>query len=236
MLGMLEAYLHARMGLYKKIKLFIAPSLFLKGKVSSLDWIRGRVVHLPYFIPPGPDYTGINDGYVFFAGRISKEKGVDTLLDAAGLRSETRFVIAGEGPPLEGYRQMVRDKGLSNVEFTGYVKGDDLENLLRGASCVVVPSVSYENLPLSILEAFAMGKPVVGSDCGGIPELVKDGVTGYLFKPGDPGSLAAAIESTVGDEVKRLAMGRGARETVGCEYSPGSHYEKILEIYEGLRR
>ncbi|MFH1313610.1 MAG: glycosyltransferase [Candidatus Eisenbacteria bacterium] len=236
LLGSFEAYLHTWMGLYKKIKMFIAPSLFLKGKVSSLGWIRDSIIHLPYFIPPGPDYTQANDGFVFFAGRISKEKGVDTLLEAAERLKSTRFVIAGEGPPLEAYRKLTRDKGLSNVEFTGYVKGDDLENLLRGSSCVVVPSVSYENLPLSILEAFAIGKPVVGSDHGGIPELVIDNVTGHLFRSGDAGSLASAIESTVADETKRLAMGRGARSMVSSDYSPQSHYEKMTGIYEDLLR
>jgi len=235
-LGTFEAYLHSSMGLYKKIKVFIAPSLFLKGKVSTLDWIKNRVIHLPYFIPPGPDCTQTNEGHVFFAGRISKEKGVDTLLEAAERLRKTRFVIAGEGPPLDDYRRLVKDKGLSNVEFTGYVKGDELDNLLKGSSCVVVPSVSYENLPLSILEAFALGKPVVGSDLGGIPELVIDGVTGHLFRSGDAESLASAVENTVGDESKRLGMGEGARKMMSSDYSPESHYEKIAGIYEDLLR
>lgn len=234
LLGVLEAYLHSWLRLYRKISVFIAPSLFLKGKVSTLNWIAGKIRHLPYFIPSGPDYVSDNDGYVLFAGRISKEKGVGTLIDAASRLRTVRFVVAGEGPPLEEFRRMARDHGLSNIEFMGYVKSDDLEPLMRGCSCVVVPSISYENLPLSILEAFARGKPVVASDSGGIPELVKDGVTGYIFLRDDPESLAHALDKAMSNEHHRLEMGRQARELVINSYGPDSHYDRIMSIYEDI--
>ena len=232
-LGALEAYLHSWMGLYNKIRLFIAPSLFLKSKVSTLDWISGRIVHLPYFIPPGPDYTAEEGRYVLFAGRVSREKGVGTVLKAAAKLAEVRFLIAGEGPLLDEFKLEAR--AMENVEFLGYVTGQKLENMIKGAGCVLVPSISYENLPLSILEAFARGKPVVASRLGGIPELVRDGITGHLFAPGDPDSLVSALEKTVGDEKTRQRLGRQARDIVEKEYSAGDHYERIMAIYEGVR-
>jgi glycosyltransferase involved in cell wall biosynthesis len=234
LLGTFEAYLHAWLGLYRKIDRFIAPSRFLQSRVSSLDWIADRIVHLPYFIPPAPDYTEITSGYVLFAGRISKEKGVGTLLEAASKLRKQRFVIAGEGPLLGDFESSAEARGLTNVEFVGYAKGDELEDLLRGAGCVVVPSISYENLPLSILEAFARGKPVVGSDCGGTPELVRDGVTGYLFDPDNPDSLAVSLGKTLGDEPARREMGKQARELVSSRYSPEYHLDRITAIYEEL--
>jgi glycosyltransferase involved in cell wall biosynthesis len=234
LLGSFEAYLHAWLGLYKRIDRFIAPSRFLQSRVSSLGWIADRIIHLPYFVPPAPDYAEVNEGYVLFAGRISKEKGVGTLLDAASRLGEVRFVIAGEGPLLDVFRSLAEERRLSNVDFVGYVKGDALEDLLRGAGCVVVPSVSYENLPLSILEAFARGKPVVGSKCGGIPELVIDGVTGYLFEPDDADSLAGAIEKTMKDETTRQRMGCEARERVKNLYSPAYHLDRITAVYKEL--
>jgi glycosyltransferase involved in cell wall biosynthesis len=234
LLGSAEAYLQAWLGLYKKVDVMIAPSLFLKGKVEALRWPAARLVHLPYFIPTGPDHSGRNQGYVLFAGRISTEKGVATLLEAAELIKAVEFVIAGEGPELNTFRHYARRHGLSNVRFTGYVKGDALERLLEGALCVVVPSISYENLPLSILEAFAHGKPAVASDSGGIPELVKNGITGYVFDPGVPIALAEAIDRISSDERRRVEMGRRAREIVAREYSPESHYGRIIGIYEGL--
>lgn len=234
LVGTFEAYLHAWLGLYKKVGVFIAPSLFLKTKVSSVRWVSERIVHLPYFIPSGPDYTSAGQGYVLFAGRISTEKGVGTLIEAASKLEKVRFVIAGEGAELEGFKKLAQRQGLANVEFAGYVSGEGLEALLEGCGCVVVPSVSYENLPLSILEAFARGKPVVGSDRGGIPELVIDGVTGHLFDGNDADSLARALNRTLGDDRKRREMGRRARELVERAYSPGSHYERLMDLYKGL--
>jgi glycosyltransferase involved in cell wall biosynthesis len=234
LLGTLEAYLHAWMGLYKKIDLFIAPSLFLKSKVATLGWITPRIAHLPYFIPPTPDYTDENCGYVLFAGRVSEEKGVGTLIEAAQALSGIRFVIAGEGPALDRFRE--RAAGVSNVRFAGYATSDRLEELIKGAGCVVVPSISYENLPLSILEAFARGKPVVASRLGGIPELVKEGATGSLFTPGDAESLAGALDGIMGRETGRRMLGRQAREMMQREYSPESHYERLIPLYEGILR
>lgn len=231
-LGVAEAYLHDFMGLYKKIDWFIAPSRFLMEKVSTLGWIRGKISHLPYFVPPGEDWTARNQGYVLFAGRISVEKGVGTLLDAAAKLPGTRFVIAGEGAELPAFRQNAADRGITNVEFPGYVSGDALEALIEGAACIAVTSISYENLPLSILESFARGKPVVGSDCGGISELVADGITGCLFERANPDSLAAGIEKIVSDENARLGMAKNARDLVAGDYSPGYHYDRLMEVYE----
>jgi len=235
-LGALEAYAHNRLGLYKKIDRLIAPSLFLKSKISALGWVAGRVQHLPYFIPLGPDYSERNEGYVLFAGRVSKEKGVGTLLDASAICKGVEFVVAGEGPELEDFKRYARSRGLANVRFAGYVTGEALERLIAGSSCVVTPSLSYENLPLSILEAFARGKPVVAADSGGISELVRDGVTGYVFERGVPVALAEAVERVFSDEAQRVKMGRTAREIAGTEYSPGEHYRKLTSIYEDVAR
>lgn len=235
-LGAVEAYLHAWARLYRKIGAFIAPSLFLKSKVDCLGWIKDRTVHLPYFVPLGSDYSARNDGYVLFAGRVSREKGVGVLLDAASMCGAVEFVVAGEGPELEGYRRTAARLGLANVRFMGYVKGEALEKLLAGARCVVVPSLSYENLPLSILEAFARGKPAVAADSGGIAELVKDDRTGYLFERGVSASLADALERMCSDDQRAARMGRTARQMIATDYSPASHYQKLMEIYESVLR
>lgn len=234
LLGVVEAYLHAWTGLYARISKFIAPSRFLKGKVETLKWIRGKTAHLPYFIPPGPDYTAENSGYVLFTGRICREKGVATLVGAAKRLPRARFVIAGEGPDLADLKRVASGEALTNVEFVGYLEGRDLEERLKACSCVAVPSQWYENLPLSILEAFARGKPVVATDSGGISELVMDGRTGYLVRPGDPDSLAAGLKKALGDEALRSKMGRQARQMILDHYSPEQHYETLMSIYEGV--
>jgi glycosyltransferase involved in cell wall biosynthesis len=234
LLGAFEAYFHGWLDIYNKIGLFIAPSLFLKSKLSKLRWIEPKITHLPYFIPDAPDYTAVNEGYALFAGRINVEKGIETLLEAAAKLKDLRFVVAGEGPLLEDCKRLVARQQLSNVEFAGYMKGAELEGLLRGAGCVVVPSVWYENLPLTILGAFARGVPVVASDRGGNPELVHDGITGHLFEPGKADSLADSLEKTLGDEAARSQMARRARELVIEDYSPEGHYDRLISLYEGL--
>ncbi len=233
-LGTFESYLHSWLGLYKKISKMITPSLFLKDRIEKLKWTKVRTVHLPYFIPPAPDYSGYDDGYVLFAGRISDEKGVGTVVEAASSLRHVQFVIAGEGPKLEHYKRIVSSSGLSNVIFKGYVDSEMIDILLRGASCVVMPSVSYENLPLIILEAFARGKPVVASDCGGIRELVCNGETGYLFRPADAASLSERLNQILKDRDLRNHMGRKARELTNGIFSPEFHYSKIKEIYESV--
>jgi len=234
LLGVAEAYFHAWLRIYRKIARFIAPSRFLGSKVARLGWTENRIIHLPYFVPEAPDYSDSNDGYVLFAGRVSREKGVGLLVDAACELTDLDFIIAGEGEALPDYERTVESRGISNVRFVGYVKGDDLENLLKGAACVVVPSVSYENLPLSILEAFARGKPVVGARSGGIPELVKDGETGFTFESSNAKGLARAIRSTLADEDLRRRMGKQARSLIAGEFSADYHYSRIMQIYEDL--
>lgn len=236
LLGAFEAYCHGWLGLYKKVGRFLAPSLFLKSKIAALGWTADRLIHLPYFIPLGSDSSERNDGYVLFAGRMTNEKGVGTLIDAASICKASEFVLAGEGPQMEQFRHYAHTLSLTNVRFTGYAEGNALEKLLAGASCVVVSSISYENLPLSILEAFARGKPAVVSDSGGNRELVRDGLTGYVFERGVAASLADGIERLCSDEGQRVKMGKNARELVATEYSPARHYTKLLAIYEDVIR
>jgi glycosyltransferase involved in cell wall biosynthesis len=235
-LGAFEAYLHSWLGLYRKISTLIAPSEAIGEKVSTLGWAKDKVVHLPYFIPLGPDYTSENEGYVLYSGRIAREKGLGMVLDAAAELEGVRFVVAGEGEDLEHFKAAARERGISNIEFLGYARGDELEGLLRGAACVVVPSIWFENLPLTILEAFARGKPVVGSDSGGIPEMVKHGETGYVAGRGDTGAFIEAIRLILSDEKRRRKLAGQARDLAGREYSPESHYGRLMSIYEDVTR
>jgi glycosyltransferase involved in cell wall biosynthesis len=235
-LGALEAYFHAWAGFYRGIDRLIAPSRFLMSKVTCLGWPEPRTVHLPYFVPLGPDQSARDEGYVLFAGRTSTEKGVGTLLEAAALARSVKVVIAGEGPELEVFKRRAADLRLANVRFAGYLKGDALEQLLAGARCAVVPSISYENLPLSILEAFARGKPAVAADSGGIAELVEEGKTGFVFRPGDPASLADALGRISADGENRVEMGRAARRRIAADYSPDTHYRRLMAVYQEVTR
>jgi glycosyltransferase involved in cell wall biosynthesis len=157
---------------------------------------------------------------VLFAGRLSPEKGIHELLAATeGLN----LVVAGDGP----LRHLVPDA-------LGFVPHDELERLYARAAVVVLPSYR-EGLPLCVLEAMAHGRPVVASAVGGIPELVEDGVTGYLVEPGDVAGLRSAIEKLLADPELRRRMGRAARERVAERCSWDRVTAATLETYGASR-
>ena len=156
---------------------------------------------------------------VLFAGRLSAEKGIPELLAATeGLN----LVVAGDGP----LRHLVPDA-------LGFVPHDELERLYARAAVVVLPSYR-EGLPLCVLEAMAYGRPVVASAVGGIPELVEDGVTGYLVEPGDVAGLRAAIERLLADPALRRRMGRAARARVAERCSWDRVTTATLDAYGAL--
>ncbi len=232
--GFIEATLHEWLKTYHKVSLFLCPSRFLLEKVAEFGLPREKLVHFPYFLPLDqyrPE-TKPSD-YFIYLGRLSREKGIATLLEAVRRRQGGRMTcrILGEGPLESSLKQKASDWGLANVEFSGYLQGEALHDVIRGAAFTVVPSEWYENLPFAVLESFALGTPVVGARNGGIPEMVLHGETGLVFEPGNPEDLAAALEEMEVNPARTVAMGEAARELVARRYSPGPHLERLEEIY-----
>ena len=191
------------------------------------------MVHLPYSIALEeyePRYG--SDGYAVYVGRLSTGKGLETLMSALSRAKGVPFKIVGDGPFAPELKERASREGIDNVEFVGYLTGSELKSMVGGSLFVVVPSECFENSPLTVYEAFAQGKPVVGSIIGGIPELVGNGETGLLFEPGDDEALADRLEELWGDHARAVEMGRAARARVEREYAPDVHYDKIRAIYE----
>ena len=124
------------------------------------------------------------DKYFLFFGRLSYEKGVKTLLAAFKDLPQCKLKIVGTGPKEDELKAYSVSNGMQNVEFLGYKRGKELTNLVSKAYFVVVPSEWYENNPMTIIEAYSVGTPVIGAKIGGIPEIVVDGKTGYQFESG----------------------------------------------------
>jgi glycosyltransferase involved in cell wall biosynthesis len=236
-----EAFWHRARGTYGRVARFLCPSRFLLEKVASFGVPRERLVHLPYFVPleryrsapvpvrvAGEPVTGV------FVGRLSREKGVATLLEAMATLPPgmVRMEILGEGP----LRGELEDKARrvcpdDRIRFLGYRAGDALHDTIRRASFAVVPSEWYENLPYGVLEPFALGRPVVGARIGGIPELVRDGETGRLFPSGDASALAAALAWMAGSQAGLPALGEQARRVVERDHAEAPHLERLLQVY-----
>jgi glycosyltransferase involved in cell wall biosynthesis len=225
-----EAFFHKWRKSYEGVDLFLAPSRFLADLVSrrvgkdKIRVLRNGIDSNAF----QPNYA--DRGYALYFGRLSKEKGVETLLAAhKGISSEVPLKIVGTGPLLESLQ--VR---FPMAEFLGYKSGEELNELIRNAAFVVVPSEWYENCSMVVLEAMAFGKPIIGSRIGGIPEQVEDGETGFLFEMGKVTELAEKMLALAADKELRLRMGRAAREKLERDYSLAAHCERLLDIYSEL--
>jgi glycosyltransferase involved in cell wall biosynthesis len=139
--------------------------------------------------------------------------------------------VAGTGPLEEALKAM---PGAERVRWLGMLDRQALAEHLRGVRALVLPSEWYENAPMSVLEAFASGVPVIGSRIGGIPELIDDD-TGWLFEPGDAEDLAAVLRRVMSCSDSRIvAMGRHSRERVAREFNRDLHRARVLEVYREL--
>lgn len=229
-----EAYAMRKMKIAAMIDLCISPSKFLKEKFVSAGFAEEKIQVVPNPLPEPSFVLSKKEGaYAAYFGRLSEEKGVRVLLDVADSLAEIHFKIAGAGPLENELRSRAKQRKLVNVEFLGYKDKEAVDEIIDNARIVVVPSLWFENCPLSILEAMAKGKIVIASRIGGIPELLPDDL---LVMPGDVKALAEKIKLWHNKPFSEI-MKKGAElfESARLKSDPKSHVEKLLEIYERAR-
>ena len=226
-----ETYFNRICRKYEQADAIVTPSRFLLERMAASNVPAGKLIHIPNGVACGDVRPVCGDGgYVLYFGRVSREKGIRTLLAAtAGLGAPVRIV--GEGPDKAALEAFATERGIGNVTFEGYQSGPELAASLAGAAVVVVPSVCYENASLSILEAMAHGKAIVASRIGGIPEQIVDGETGLLVPPGDARALREALARLLTDSCWRRRLGRAGRARVESEFSLERHCRRLLDLY-----
>lgn len=227
----LESTFHRWHGtLERGIRLFVAPSRFLATKIVEMGF-RGsvRVVANGLDVDELPAAAAPGEGYLF-AGRLSREKGVPTLLDAIGSTPGARLSVAGEGPERTSLERQAEAVAPGRVEFLGALPRAQLLARMRAARAVVLPSVWYENAPMSALEALASGVPVVASAIGGLPEIVRDGETGLLFPAGSADGLAAHLRLLESDPALARRLGAGGRRLVEKDHRLADQVARMLQI------
>ncbi|MFH0798831.1 MAG: glycosyltransferase family 4 protein [Pseudomonadota bacterium] len=237
-LGCVESYIHRFLKVYRRnVDVFITPSVFLRAKLIEYGFPADQIISVPNFINVGvysPDYE--YGDYVIFFGRLEETKGLNILMDAASeLKGVVKIVVAGSGPMEADLRRRIVERDVDNVRLLGNVEhGKGLIDLIRNSMFSVVPSIWHENFPQSILESYACGKPVIGANIGGIPEMIDDGETGMLFQASDAEDLAKKIRFMIGNRSLVAQMGRAARKKVMDEYLPEIHYERMCAVYSKL--
>lgn len=230
----LALYIHRLLRLYRGVHTYISPSRFLHEQMRSWGFPAHRIVELPNFVEPASAGQGAGV-FLLFAGRLAPEKGVETLLRAAHA-TNTPLVFAGTGPEEQRLRLLQRQLNATTVRFVGQQSAAHMQRLLAECRAVVVPSLCYENCPLTILEAFAHGKPVIASHLGGIPELVHDGVNGWLTVPGSVESVSAALRRAMTADAGAYGQMSAAAATTASRHGPEQYYARLMEIYAHAQR
>lgn len=231
-LALAEAVLHRMLRTYTGcVSRFVVPSRFLMEKLCDWGLPREQFSHVPNFIAVDryrPQPAAGKD--ILYVGRVAREKGLTTLIRAAAA-AKARIRIAGTGPQLDELRGLA-GRLEADVEFLGYLTGDSLQAAIAAARAVVLPSECYENAPMSILEAYALGKPVIGARIGGIPELLREGATGFGFASGDVESLAATLRRILDLADPAVeAMGRNGRRWLEEDFTADLYVERLTSVY-----
>jgi glycosyltransferase involved in cell wall biosynthesis len=212
----------------------IFVSKFSQGKhLQFRPELKGIAKHLYNFDPAiNSKIPNHNKGdYYLYAGRLSKEKGLLTLIRAFNLLPNLSLKIAGTGPEMK----LLMEIANSNIQFLGFQKGEVLQDLIKGASFSIVPSEWYENNPMAIIESYSLGKPVIGAKIGGIPEIVIEEQTGFLFNPGDVNELVTVIlktEKFTNDNYLKLSQ--NSVRFANDHFHPEVHYASLMNIYQSV--
>lgn len=226
------AYARISGSLYK-IDKFLCLSEFSRQKLISVGFASQRILVLPHGIESSTITPNVSPGdYFAYLGRLSPEKGLWTIIRAVERLDNVTLKIAGTGPlakPLEDY---IRQNGISNIELVGFLSGSAKADFLGRSTAVVVASEWYEMFGLVILEAWAAGKPVIGSRVGSIPNIVEHLRTGLLFEPGNDSDLAGQIELLATSPGLAEQLGAQARKHVEAAYGTIAIEHKLLDLFK----
>lgn len=213
----------------KKIDLFFTPTRFARGKLIEGGLPAERILVKPNFIDPDPGPGNGSSRDAIFVGRLSPEKGIDTLLSAwrANPRLPTLRIV-GDGPLQDSVQQAARRD--ARIKPLGRCPLDRVLSFIGEAACLLMPSIWYETFGRTIIEAYAKGTPVIASNLGAMAELVRNGKTGYLVEPGDAEDLAGAVTRLMkGDQ--QIPMRQEARLEYEKKYTAKQNYHLLMDIY-----
>ena len=240
-------FLHRLLGTWKnKVSAYIALTEFQKQKMCEGGLPEERIFVKPNFVRSEGKKEQVEcdipkSPYVLFVGRLSPEKGCAVLLQAWKYFYESyditqnvirpQLLVAGDGPDKESLEQWSEEHQLNQVRFTGKLPRDQVQALIKGAEFLVLPSLWYEGFPMTIVEAFSCGTPVLVSDLGGMKTIITEGVNGRKFAVGDARELADRINTMFNSE-ELVAMRAIIRNEFESYYSESFNLSLLLDIYK----
>jgi glycosyltransferase involved in cell wall biosynthesis len=228
-----------------RVRAYLCPSYSVANYLNAHGY--HPAVHLPSFarIPPPvvdrptPDPPTSAPPTVGYLGRLEQYKGVHDLIEAIGILRRSlpsvRLTIAGAGPYRAALESLVGRRGLrGSVEFVGPISGAAKEAWFGTVHVLATPSNFWENFPLVALEGMVRGRPVVGTDIGGIPDIVVPDATGLLVPVADPPALARALDRLLGDPSLRARLGSEGRRRVLERFTPELHADRLEAVYSAV--
>lgn len=242
-LATFEAYYYHKKNTYNLVDYYLCPSAFLLKKFKEFGFDKAKFFesNLCYDISTidnfiknrQPGISQKKEKYILYVGRLEKIKGIYTLIEAIK-NTEVVLKIAGSGNEDQHLKNLVQSQEIKNIEFLGFKTKPEIFELIYGAYFGVCPSEWYENFPYSIAEMFLFSRPVIGSDIGGIPELIRDSLTGLLFEPGNPKALKEKIVKLWNDKDLVNELGKNARHHAYKLYNFENHWNKIESVIKQL--
>lgn len=228
-----ELYNFTRLKLNEHVDCFIAPSRFIERKYKEMGF-SGKIVYIPNFIIPQNFLdTVIHGSNYLFVGRLSYEKGLNVLLKAFKSNMH-KLDIVGDGPMRIEIEKYIEANNMSNrVKLHGHVTSEKVLEFVRSSRALILPSETYENAPISILEALSYGKIAIGSNLGGIPEMIIDGKNGFLFEAGSVSGLNKSIQKCeLLSKVDRKQFSEYSLNIVNTIFSPEEHLKSLIKLYK----
>lgn len=217
----------------RNIDTYIALTEFARRKFIQQGLPPEKIKVKPNFVAPDPGPGGEKGAYALFVGRLSEEKGLRTLLSAwTFLKKDVQLVIIGDGPLRAELEEYAAAYNLSQVSFFGRLKRLETQEAIKSARFLILPSACYENFPMTIVEAFAGGTPVICSRLGSMQEIVEAGRTGLHFAPNDNRDLADKVSWAWGHCKCTTTMGKEARQEYEEKYTAEKNHTILLDIYQ----